>query len=128
MKYAIGTVLLGVGLLAGCGGGEEYRYTSEPEAPEAAYANDVYTRLQDMKRANQTEGPQTIDFIGYLEGMEGYGDSPPVGDHAATYEEIHAGVRELQQLIESGNSSRNSINQKLDELLKKAEQLPHTAG
>lgn len=128
MRFPIGAVLIGVGLLSGCGGSEEYRYASETETPEAAYANEVYTRLIEMKRANRAEGPESLDVVGYLEGIEGYGESPPVGQHAATYDEIHAGVRELQDMLNSGNPSRAAVDKKLDELLAKAEQLPHTAG
>lgn len=128
MRYALGAVLIGVGLFSGCGGSEEYRYASETETPEAAYANDVYTRLQEMKRANQAEGPQSLDVVGYLEGIEGYGEDPPAGQHVSTYEEIHAGVRELQETLNSGSPSRDAVGKKLDELIAKAEQLPHTAG
>lgn len=122
------SLLFGASVLAGCGGGEDYRYEmAEPEAPEAAYANEVFTRLQEMKRSNRSEGPDAIDTIGYIEGMEGYGDEPPVGQYGATYDAIHAGVREIQKMVETGKSQQE-IDKKLDELITKASVLPHAKG
>jgi hypothetical protein len=125
MRQGLCAVLLGGVALAGCGKTEPYKYEAETERPETAYANSVYTRLLDMKRANAAEGPQNVDTIGYLEGIEGHKDAA-VGEHGPTYEEIHAGVRELQSAIQSG-ASRADVAAKIDALIAKAENLPRGA-
>jgi len=128
MRYARCAIVALAAGLCGCGGGEDYVYENEnPDSPETVYANEVYSRLQEMKEQNANEGPGALDTIGYIEGMQGYGEDPPVGENGAVFDEINAGVNDLQQMINSG-ASKQEVGAKLDELIGKAEGLPHTTG
>jgi hypothetical protein len=114
---------------AGCGGDRDKDYAHKvenPDSPEAVYAKEVRNRLNEMKQALQKEGPGSIDTIGYIEGMEGYGEQPPVGAHGATYEKIHAGVKEIAGMVKSGKS-KAEIGKKIDELLGLTKDLPGAA-
>jgi len=126
MRYARLAIVVVAAGLCGCGGGEDYVYEVEnPDSPETVYANEVYSRLQEMKQQNANEGPGAIDTIGYIEGMQGYGEDAPVGEKGALFDEIHAGVNDLKGMIDSG-ASQQEVAAKLDELIGKAEGLPHT--
>lgn len=129
MRYGNWVVIMfSACLLVGCGGGgDDYKYTDEnPDSPEVVYANDVRSYLADMKDGLQDEGPQSIDFEGYFEGMEGYGDEPPVGSHGETYKKIDAGVKELQGMVNS-KSSRADLMKKINELIAATGSLPAEA-
>lgn len=124
LKLMAGTALGLTMCLLGCGGGEEYAYEVEnPDSPEVVYAKDVRMYLVDMQESLRSEGPGAIDFEGYFEGMSGYGDEPPVGEHGAVFDEIHAGVKELREMRDSG-AARPELSAKIDELIEK---LPPTA-
>lgn len=115
-------------LLIGCGS-EEYKYENEnPESPDTVLANDVYDQLTEMKRAVREEGPRAVDTLGFLEGMQGYAeDEEAKGSNAALYDEITAGVKDLQSKIKSG-ASKAEVGQMIDDLMAKADKLPHTKG
>ncbi len=83
MRFSLFCLMLlsGMCFLTGCGGDRDKDYehkVENPDSPEMAYAKEVRSRLLDMKHNVQKEGPAAIDTIGYIEGMEGYGATPPV--------------------------------------------------
>jgi hypothetical protein len=125
MRFTLWMIVLCGLATPGCGS-EDYKYKEEnPDPPEVVYANEVRMHLNGMKESVKAEGAKAIDFDGYFEGMEGYGEKPPVGQNGETYKKIDAGVKELQEMVLSGKSKAD-VTKKIDELLALTEGLPQS--
>jgi hypothetical protein len=89
----------------------------------AIYGGYVKSRIVsylERARKNPTGGEKQTAFL--VEMLQNY-KSAPIGDHEDTYQDLLANCEQLRDMYGS-SASRSKVNQKIDEIIVLAKQLP----
>jgi hypothetical protein len=119
-RFAMGVTVL---MLIGCSGGSGVPYTDhsrDPEAFAASIKEMVFLAVEDARRSAEPE--EAIE--GVVEAFDGRLGTLPVGDYRPIYEQLLSVASELHQEAERIDGRPSDLDQRLDELVGIAKQLP----
>jgi hypothetical protein len=117
-------ICFSISLAIGCSCGGRREYTDHSRDPEA-YARGVkgliLAQLPLAKTAKDEPESYTASIVNALQDYR----SNPVGSYGDIYEQLLQQCKELHEMLERGGD-RKPANQKIDEIIEIANQLPGT--
>lgn len=118
---------LSVVALMGCGSGGQRDYVDHSRDPEAFAENVKQVVVDSAARARTAEEPEDniSAIVDLLEDLSGR----PTGSYRATYDQLLSLAREIVSECEAAGGRRPpNLNQRLEELVALADQLPGDAA
>ncbi|NLS91985.1 MAG: hypothetical protein GXX96_07365 [Planctomycetaceae bacterium] len=112
----LASLLVGLAMVIGCGGGASSQY--EQVDPAVDLANAVKADIEQMKTA---EGGAAGEAVAFVENMEQRVSQAPA-ESKAVYEQIYAKAKELNELADS-KASKGKLDAVVAELEKLAGEL-----